>query len=191
MIFFSFKTSFALIITLLKFKKRSKIKSKYLDLFMKRLPFANDQGEDRLLCMQVRHVSPTSFSHLQIAPGERQGLLQHHTLIPGSHNAVSMRPVKQMLTNMLLVVRSPGQAGSEPSCFTSSPSEHARPRFCPCLRLHGALRLPASLCGPLRPLTTADLLPGRLYTMSSLPVNIHQAATFKQLGEPHLFSGAF
>lgn len=63
--FFSLKTSFALIITLLKFKKRSKIKSKYLDLFMKRLPLANDQGEDRLLCMQVRQISPTSFSHLQ------------------------------------------------------------------------------------------------------------------------------
>lgn len=44
-------------------------------------------------------------------------------------------------------------------------------------------------CGPLRPLTTAGLLPGRLYMMSSLPVNTHQSATSKQLEA--IYSGAF
>lgn len=52
-------------------------------------------------------------------------------------------------------------------------------------------RMPTFLCGLLRPLTTAGLLPGRPYMMSSLPVNIHQAVTFEQLREPHLFSGTF
>ena len=61
--------------------------------------------------------------------------------------------------------------------------------------LASAYRVPCTCqlppCGPLHPLTTSGLLPGRLYTMSGLPVNIHQSATSKQLGEPHLFSGAF
>lgn len=64
------------------------------------------------------------------------------------------------------------------------------PQLYHCPHPHCAF-LPANFPLPLRPLTTAGLLPGHPYTMSSLPVNVHQAATFKQLGEPHLFSGTF
>lgn len=87
---------------------------------------------------------------------------------------------------------SPGQACSETNCLTSSPPEHTPPTAVPlppptsCLP---ACQLPSVV--PFAHLTTAGLLPDRPYTMSSLPVNTHQAATFKQLRKPHLFSEAF
>lgn len=103
-----------------------------------------------------------------------------------------MRSIKPMLSNMLPLVRSLGQAGSELSpvhLYTS----WAQPTHSSALASAYTVpsRMPTSLCGPLRLLTAAGLLPGRPYTMSSLPVNIHQAATFEQLWEPHLFSGTF
>lgn len=103
-----------------------------------------------------------------------------------------MRSIKPMLSNMFSLVRSLGQTGSELSqvhLFTSWAQPTHRSALASTYSVPS--HMPTSLCGPVRPLTAAGLLPGRPYTMSSLPVNIHQAATFKQLWEPHLFSGTF
>lgn len=76
--------------------------------------------------------------------------------------------------------------------FTYSPPEHSPPTALPLP--------PPTLCLPAGQLLSVvpfahsqlrGLLSGRPYTTSSLPVNIHQAATFEQLWEPHLFSGTF
>lgn len=101
-----------LVIILLKPKIKSKIKSEYLDLFIKRLPLTDDQDED-VLCNSDKSLPSVGLSFLS---ADRTRRAASRLTAPRS---VSMRPVKQMLSNMLPLVRSLGHVGSEPIVFTS------------------------------------------------------------------------
>lgn len=120
--FFFCKTSVVLLIILSKLKKQSKIKSEYLDLFIKKLPLTGDQDEDILCNADKPSLSSGVGFAAQLAPGEPQAppLRQHRAPIPGPRpqRHCLYQSAKQTLPNVPPSVRRLGPAGSEPSMIT-------------------------------------------------------------------------
>lgn len=126
-----------LITTFLKLKKKKQNKVWIVGFIYKETAFNHHPGR-REVTVQLEQISCPLWAAFPVCRLHQESCKasQHHTVIPGSYKAVFMRPVKQMLSNMLRLVRSRGQASNELSCFTSSPPKHASPPLCPCARLH-------------------------------------------------------
>lgn len=153
--FFSFETSFVLIITLLEVSTSLGLSFLSVD----------HSGELRGLSLRHWFQAPVTLFL-------RDQLSKCYAICFPWFGAWAKQALSQTCSPLKLL--------STPTHSSALASAYAMPS-----------RMPTFLCGLFHPLTTAGLLPGRPYMMSSLPVNIHQAVTFERLREPHLFSGTF
>lgn len=118
--------------------------------------------KDRLLCNSDKCPPPgTSVSCLQMAPGDSKALWQHHVLIQAPQHCF----YETSLTNVIQYVSFAMSRGQRALSRAVSPP-HLQNAVAHSSAFASAYRVPCTCqlppCGPLRPLTTAGLLPGRL-----------------------------